>query len=222
LHGITPPLSAVVFCTRFKRLEAVPMVRAFGANRIEWVYLPDATFASALHEASSWVGGSLSGMGPLPDSAGFAMDFDGHVLAAPWAKSFDGRWASSNHPATQQAYAARVQGLMAMGADSIQHDDPQMQAFSALYQGGDFNPSTVKLFPAWLAANATEAELAVSGLADMGTDYREWLRNRHGIKGAEDYLRRWRTLPSSTLWLRFIRSTVLDHMRRVRAQAERL
>jgi hypothetical protein len=109
-----------------------------------------------------------------------------------------------------------------MGVDSIRHDDPQMQALSALYQGGDFNPSTVKLFPAWLSRNATDAELVVSGLADMGTDYREWLRNRRGITGAVDYARRWRALLSSRLWLAFVRSMVLDPMWCVREQAARL
>ncbi len=220
--GSVPPKSAVVFSTRFTRPEALPVIRAFGATRIEWGYNKEPAYAKALRELAPWVGGAVSGMPPSPVKEGFARDFDGKIVAAPWAQSFDGRWLTSTHPETQADYRDRITKLVELGVDSIQHDDPQMQAYAALYQGGDFNDSTVQGFPQWLATRANPAQVAAAGLVGFTGDYRQWLRDKQGVKDADDYRARWRKLPSSVLWLDFVRSTVLDHMLRVRQIASQL
>jgi hypothetical protein len=220
--GIVPLKSAVVFSTRFTRPDALPVIRAFGATRVEWSYNKDPEFAAALRELAPWVGGAISGMPPSPVTDGFARDLDGKVVSAPWAKSFDGRWLTTTHPETQADYRARVTKLVELGVDSIQHDDPLLQVYAALYQGGDFNDSTVQGFPQWLATRASPAQVAAAGLAGFTGDYRQWLKDKQGIKDADDYRARWRKLPSSTLWLDYVRSTVLDHMLRVRQLASQL
>jgi hypothetical protein len=216
-HGTVPARSDVVFSVRFTRPAALPVIKAYGTTRVEWVYTTDAGFVANLKHEAPWFGGTLNANGPLPDDAGYARDFDGKVLAAPWMQGWGKYWVTTTHSDTQMVMDKQLRAYLAMGADSIQHDDPQLQAYAAVHQAGDFNEATVKGFPNWLAHKADPARVLSAGLSGFSGDYREWLRKRHNVADAQDYRKRFRTFPSTPLWLDYVRSTVLDHHRRLRA-----
>jgi len=216
-HGAVPARSDVVFSVRSTRPAALPVIKAYDATRVEWVYTTDAGFVANLKHEAPWFGGTLNANGPLPDDAGYARDFDGKVLAAPWMQGWGKYWVTTTHSETQVVMDKQLRAYLAMGADSIQHDDAPLQAYAAEHWGGDFNESTVRGFPNWLAQQADLARVGAAGLGGFSGDYREWLRKRHNVTDAQDYRKRFRKFPSTPLWLDYVRSTVLDHHRRLRA-----
>lgn len=218
-RGVTPAKSDVIFSTRFTRPESLPLIREFGATRVEWVYTKDPGFAEALKEGGRWFGGTLNANGPLPDDDGYARDFDGKVLVAPWMKGWNGRWVTTTHPDTQRDFEEQTRRYIGFGARSLQFDDPQLQAFSALHQAGDFNEATLKGFPAWLAAYPNRSRVEFAGLAGFTGDYRQWLRDKHKVADADDYRKRLWSFPSTWLWIAYIRSTVSEHFIRLRRMA---
>jgi hypothetical protein len=206
-----PDRTEVLFSVRFPRADAMDVARAYGATRIVWHYAADAGFVARMRSAVPRVGLSMNANGPLSDPAGRVLGFDGQSLSAPWMKTWGVHWVSSTHPAARESAAREVQRLVALGADTLQFDDPTLQLFAGLYQAGDFNPATQRGFRPWLEANVSAAERQRLGLDTLGADYRDWLRRQHGVQDAADYLRRWRSLPSSALWLRYLRATVVEH-----------
>jgi hypothetical protein len=54
-HGLTPSGSDVVFSTRFKRSEAMPVFTAYSATRVEWVYTTDAAYVSQFKSVTPMV-----------------------------------------------------------------------------------------------------------------------------------------------------------------------
>lgn len=210
-HGNVPRRSDVVFSSRSKRPEAPALAKAFGATRIEWVYTSDQAFVTSLKDAAPWFGGTLNANGPLPSDAGFARDFDGDILLAPWMKAWGGRWITTTHPETRRALSEQALLYLKLGANSIQFDDPQLQYFAAQTQGGDFNPSTVAGFPQFLASQRDQAAVKTAGLAGFTGNYRDFLISTQGVTDNKDYLRRFRSFPSTKLWLRYVQSTVEDY-----------
>jgi len=217
-HGLVPARSDVVFSTRFKRPDAAEVAKAFGSTRIEWVYTTDKEFVASLKKQTPWFGGTLNANGPLPSEAGFARDFDGNILVAPWMKGWGGRWVTTTHPETQAAIAEQARRYIDLGVNSVQHDDPLLQLYSALQQAGDFNTSTLEGFPAFLATRADRRQVAAAGLTGFTGSYRDYLVERHKVTNAEDYRRRFRSFPSTPLWMAYIRSTVEAHFQRLRNQ----
>jgi hypothetical protein len=221
-RGIVPTQSDVIFSTRFTRPEAIPVIRRFSANRVEWVYTSDAEFAGKLRQIVPWFGGTLNGTIRLPSDAGYVRDFDGKVIGPPWATGWGSSWVTTTHADTQMAMQEQVRGYVNLGASSIQHDEPQVQFFPALHQGGDFNESTVAGFPHWLATQADPVQVQAAGLTGFGGNYRDWLAREMQVKDADDYRKRHRGFPSTPLWLEYLQSTALEHHARIRQQAERL
>jgi hypothetical protein len=221
-RGVVPSRSDVVFSTRFTRPEALPVIKAFGATRVEWVYTKDAGFAARLEQQVPWFGGAINANGPLPNDAGYARDFDGKVLSAPWMPGWGVFWVTTTHPDTQRVFEEQVRTYIDLGADSLQHDDPQLQFFAALRQGGDFNESTLRGFPTWLAQKADPTRVRQAGLKNFDGNYRDWLIEEHKVKGADDYKKRFQQFASTPLWLDYIRDTVVEHHKRVRALAASL
>ena len=214
-----PRASDVVFSTRFKRDDAPTVARAFGATRIEWGYSTEPAFVDVLRQVAPWIGCTLNANPKLPNDDGYVRDFDGKVLAAPWMTGWGVYWVSSAHPDTQAAHAEALRRCIAVGARSVQFDDPQLQMFAAVQQGGDFNPAMVAGFPGWLAGRPDRAAVRAAGLDGFKGDYRAWLAETQGVKDAADYRRRLRQLPSTSLWLAYTRSEVLAHHRRLRQMA---
>jgi hypothetical protein len=220
LHGQVPAQSDVIFSTRQIRPESVETARAFGATRIEWVATQQPDFVAELRKAAPWFGGTLNSVVKLSDQAGYARGFDGELLTAPWMKAWGDRWwVTTTHPATQQAMHDQLARFIALGADSIQLDDPRRQVFAAERLGGDFNPATLAGFPGWLKTAADPQRVAAAGLTGFTGSYRDFLRDRHGVRDSADYRKRFRSLPSTPLWLDYLRATVVDHFGTLRQQA---
>jgi hypothetical protein len=209
----------VIFSTRQKRPEAIEAARAFGATRSEWTYAQQPDFVAELRKVTPWFGGTINANVKLPDGTGLALGFDDEVLVAPWMKAWGSPWVTTTHPITQRALAAQVERFIALGARSIQVDDPRLQVFAAERLGGDFNPATLAGFPAWLKSSADPQRVAAAGLAGFSGNYRDFLRERHGVRDSADYRKRFRSFPSTPLWLDYLRSTVTDHFGRLRQQA---
>jgi hypothetical protein len=218
-QGTVPSKSDVIFSTRFKRPDSAETARAFGATRVEWVYTKETNFVKEMKGAAPWFGGAINANGPLPNDDGMARDFDGAVLTPPWMKAWSAKWVTTTHPDTQRVIADQIALALSMGADSIQVDDANYQYHGALYHGGDFNPSTLAGFKAYLPAYPDQAKLKALGLVDFEGTYRDYLKARFGIKDAADYKRRYRSLPSTQVWLAYIRSTVDQHYARIRHAA---
>lgn len=210
-RGPVPAASDIVFSTRFRRDDAVAVAREFGATRIEWTYAADADYLRQLHEVAPWIGGAVNANGPLLDDAGYARDFDGRVLGAPWMKGWNGRWITTQAAPARAELERQVQRFVDLGVRSIQVDDPLLQLFPGLFQGGDFNDATVAGFPRYLKETAEPAAVAAAGLARFEGDYREFLRRHHGVVDAADYERRSRGFPSTRLWLDYLRDSVAQH-----------
>lgn len=210
-QGVVPAKSDVIFSTRFKRPDSTDVARAFGATRIEWVYTRDVGFVKTLKDVAPWFGGTVNANGPLPNDDGMARDFDGGVLAPPWMKAWGAKWVTTTHPDTQRVIADQIALALSLGADSIQVDDANYQYHGALYHGGDFNPSTLAGFKSFLAGYPDQARLEALGLLEFQGSYRDYLKARHDVKNAADYKRRYRSLPSTPVWLAYIQATVDQH-----------
>ncbi|MGF1615342.1 MAG: hypothetical protein ACFCVA_15935 [Gammaproteobacteria bacterium] len=217
-HGIVPARSDVVFSTRFKRPEAPALIKAFGATRVEWVYTTDRAFASLLKEQAPWFSGTLNANGPLPTEAGFARDFDGNIITAPWMRGWGGRWVTTTHPETQRAMAGQVLRYLEIGANALQHDDPLLQLYAALNQAGDFNASTLAGFPRFLATRANRMQVEAAGRLGFTGDDRDFLVKRHRVAEAADDRRRFRRFPSTPMWLASLQRGVEEHFLRLRQQ----
>lgn len=214
-----PQRSEVVFSTRFTRPEALPVIKAYAATRVEWLYATDAAFAASIRQQVPWLGVALNANGPLPDPAGYARDFDNQVLSAPWMKTWGVHWITTTHPVTREVMRAQLVKALTLGASAIQYDDPQLQLFAGLYQSGDFNEATLRGFRPWLERNIDPAVARTAGLHTMTGSYREWLVKEYGIRDARGYQQRFRKLPSTPLWLAYLRWTVTDYFHWLKAEA---
>lgn len=210
-QGSVPAKSDVIFTTRFKRDEALSVARDFGATRIEWVYSLDADYVRQLLGVAPWFGGTINANGPLPDDQGFARDFDGNVIVVPWMKGWGGRWITTNSPQTRQVLADQVQRFIDLGARSIQVDDPILQMHPALFQGGDFNPATLGGFERYVTHRPDKEVIAAAGLKGFKGDYRSYLKKVHGVKDTADYIQRFRSFPSTRIWIDYLRHSVELH-----------
>ena len=215
-RGVVPEKSSVIFSTRSKRPDSIDMARRFGATRVEWVYTSDRAFVQQLKDAVPWFGGTINANGPLPSDDGYAQDFDGAPLTPPWMKAWGAKWVTTTHPHSQKVIADQISRFIAMGANSIQVDDPNFQYHGALFHGGDFNPSTLAGFPEFLASYPDRGQLKILGLDGFDGNYKDYLKFRYSVKDAADYKRRFRTLPSTPVWLAYIKSTVAANYTRIR------
>jgi hypothetical protein len=209
--GPVPNKSDVVFSTRSKRTDSLYAIKAFKATRVEWVYSTDKAFVESIKELTGWFGGAINAnVKPLSD-AGVARDFDGNLLVAPWMKGWGGKWITTTHPVSVKALKERAESIVNAGADSIQVDDPLLQLHSADW-GGDFNGSTLEGFKEYLSTYPDKTELAALGIAQFtGSDYREFLKAKYAIKDAKDYLKRYRSIPTTSLWTKYLRASVYQH-----------
>ncbi len=215
-HGPVPKKSDVIFSTRFKRDNAVEVARSFSATRIEWVYSTDSEFVRSLQLVAPWFGGTLSSTMPLPKDEGIARDFDGNPIVAPWMKSWGAKWITTTDPRTREILQGIARQYLNLGASSIQIDDPLLQLRCADW-GGDFSESSIAGFREFLATYPDQAELERVGIRNpQEFDYKQFLFTSHNIRTAKEYGDRYHGLPTTSLWLRFLKESVISHYRSFR------
>lgn len=127
-------------------------------------------------------------------------------------------WLSTTNVGAQRIMAKRVSDAVRYGADSIQVDDANFQYNSALFQGGDFGSDTLLGFKEFLSGR-TDPVIKSSGLDKFEGDYREFLRERFDVQSTADYQKRLQSIPTTPLWLAYIRHTVAQQFQRMRAEA---
>lgn len=209
-RGSVPAKSDVVFSSRFERPQAPDVAKSFGASRIEWVYSIDTAFVASLQRAAPWYGGAINANGPLPSEDGYARDFDGQVLVAPWMKAWGGQWYSVASPVTRRVLLERAKSVIDAGGRSLQVDDPLFQLQAVMFHGGDFSEAALSGFRRYLADYPDRAKLRDLGLDDTAVDYRDYLRARHKVRDAKDYKSRFRNFPSTSIWIDYSRRVVAD------------
>lgn len=219
-RGIVPKKADVVFSSRGTNPDAIPVAKSFGATRIEWVYSTDAPFVGQIVREFDWFGGALNSIPKIPNDSAASQDFDGKALVHPRMKSWNRPWITTTNPAAQNALRSMAQSYVTLGARSIQVDDPLLQAYASQW-GGDFNPSTVAGFPAFLAKYSDQGAVESASLRGFQGDYREFLRSKFGIKNAEDYKRRQSGLPTTALWNTYLLGTVVDHFDALRGYLDK-
>jgi len=210
-RGGVPKKGDVVFSTRFKNPDAIAVAKSFKATRIEWVYTTDPEFTADLKREFGWFGGALNSTARMPNDVGRAKDFDGNPVINPRMKAFNTPWNTATHPETLKTMQALAKANLAMGADSMQFDDPLFQLYSAQLWGGDFNPSTLAGFSKFLETYPDKAALKRLGLADFVGDYREFLTRTFTIKDAKDYAKRQASLPTTPIWHAYLQETVVNY-----------
>jgi hypothetical protein len=207
-RGPVPEKSDVILSTRFRRPQAVEIIKAYGANRVEWVYSTDKAYIQSLKAVASRFGGALHSTMTLPDSNGLALDFDGNPIVPPWMAPWGAKLISIAHPSGRKFIEDAAKRYVDLGADSIQFDDPLLQVQSG-YRGGDFSPLVLDEFRKFLVNYPDQAALSRLGIVDPSTfDYRRFLTDRFGIKNADDYRKQYRNLPTTPLWMSFHREYV--------------
>jgi len=206
-----PIASDVLFSMRRPRQDALGIAKDFQANRMEWIYANDARLVDSLKFRGFHVGLTLNANPVLGSDDGYARDFDGRVIVAPWMKSWGAKWATTNSPKTIAVILNEARKLVAAGADSIQFDDPNLQYATTKWAGGDFSDDSLREFKRYLVEKNLTGRAAESGfLIDSGETYRDHLAAKHGIKSASDYITRKNTLPLTAIWETFLMSSVRD------------
>lgn len=214
---LSPQLSDVVFSTRFLRPESSDVARSFSATRAEWIYVPNGNDdVGQFRQLPAWIGLTLNANPTLPNGQGYALDFDGTPLVAPWMKSWGAKWVTTTHPETRQALDRQLERSLAVGAKSIQFDDPLLQVYSARSQGGEFNPATQAGFIEWLHHHPDQAAVRSAGLGNLSESYRDFLIQKYQVRDASDYKRRIQSFASTNLWQRYIQSTVEEYFSSLR------
>jgi hypothetical protein len=210
-HGPVPNKSDVIFSSRFKRPEAPAVIKSFGATRVEWVYSTDANFVKSIRSVTPWFGGAVNSTIALPDDEGIAKDLEGQPIVAPWMKSWGAKWTTTNHPKTRHALEGLARRYLELGASSIQVDDPLLQYATANW-GGDFSESTLDGFRRYLSQYPDKAALQRLGILDIKNfNYKEFLAEVYGIREKKQYEERFRSLPTTPLWLEYLKESVLSH-----------
>jgi hypothetical protein len=220
-NGLTlPKLSDTILSPRFPRAETIGMINQIRPSRIEWHYLSDDRHFTSLKQAlpSGHFSAAINANPPLSGNEGWAQDFDGKPLIAPWMVSWGAKWASVASPVTRAFILNQVDQLLAKNVDGIQIDDGLFQFSAEAWGGGDFSPDSLRGFGPWLAANIPAATLQTFDIqAGPSFDFKAYLTQKHGIRTAADYMRL-RNLPVLGLWRQYLMANVMDFNRQVRAK----
>ena len=206
------PLSSdVLFSMRSPRPDGPGVAQEFRANRIEWIYSNDARLVTSLKIKGFLAGLTLNANPAIGSDDGYARDFDGRVVVAPWMKSWGAKWANTNSPKTSAFIFNEARKLVAAGADSIQFDDPDLQYSPTKWADGDFSEASLREFKRYLVAKNLTGRAAEAGFSvESGETYRDHLTVKHGIKTAAEYIARKKTLPLTPVWESFLMSSVRD------------
>ncbi len=221
--------SDVCFSTRWDRDDAVEAIRAFGANRVLWVYTNSAQFVSAVHAVAQTVQGALNANHRTDDSGAYCVDLDGTKLVAPWMVTFNKtdpvKWGCNNQPAYREAVFAAARRTLDAGVDWVQFDDWALTAGAHSWGGGCMCDRCMAGFTEYLRTLPEDA-LHAAGIGDLQAfDYRAFLAHRHGISDAAAYREQRTDLPTTALLEDFqrrsVRSFFADLRREMDAHAGR-
>src|SRR5690606_18493490 len=140
-----------------------------------------------------------------------ARDFDGKPIVAPWMKSWGAKWVTTASSHTRKALYEWVDKYVAAGFDSIQFDDPVLEAGTVLWGAGDFSDASLAGFGRYVQYELAPSEKRALGIIDGSSpfDLRSYLRER-GIRSHDDLMKRKESLPIMTVWARYLRSNVLE------------
>jgi hypothetical protein len=209
-RGTVPRKSDVVFSSRSGRADALEVIRAYGANRVEWCYSDAEEFIQQIRGAIEWFGGAINPtLRPQSDS-GYALDIEGKPIVAPWMTHWGSPWISTTSNDSRQALFNKSKRFIERGARSIQVDDPLMQLATVRW-GGDFSSATLQGFSEYLRNNPEKMRLTgLTAYKEEPFDYREYLASQYRINTLADYLRQYARLPSTPIWASYIKSTVRD------------
>ncbi|MBI2299794.1 MAG: hypothetical protein HYU66_12780 [Armatimonadetes bacterium] len=216
--------SDVFFSSRWGRPNALEAVKAFGANRVVWVYTSDAAWVKSMHDAGASVEGAINSIPRVKDLSAYTVDLDGTKLVAPWMVDFDRKdpvkWGCCNQPAFCEAVLAQAKATLGAGADWLQYDDGALNV-SAHEWGGCFCDRCMAAFREYLAGLPAE-QVKRAGIESLdGFDYRQWLA-AHDVKDAATYKQRRRTLPTEPLFEDWLRRTVRSYFATLRQQLDQL
>jgi len=206
--------SDVFFSTRWARDEAPEAVKAFGANRVVWVYTSSAEFVQKIHAMGATIQGAVNSVPRTKDLSAYTVDLDGTRLVAPWMVTFNKKdpvkWGCSNQPAYRKALMEQARAALDAGVDWLQFDDGALNVSAHSWGGGCMCDECMKAFREYLST-LPEERLREAGIDSLeGFDYREFMANKHGIADAKTYKERRRTLPTTPLFEDFLRVNVRD------------
>ena len=197
-----PPADSVIFSTRFERPEALPVIEAFGATRVEWLYAKTSAYVASLKAKGVVVGSTLNANQTVPPE-GLARGFDGQPLIAPWMTGWGAKWISTVSPATREAVLTAARKQLAFGPVAIQFDDPRLEV-AALEFGGEYSDAALQGFAKWLADPARTLPAGLPADVRSGSfDYRSYLRDTLGFTTPLDAQQKRQRSPLFPAWERF-------------------
>lgn len=212
--------SDVFFSTRWGRDNAVENIRAFGANRVVWVYTSDANFVASVRETGATVQGAINSVPRMEDLSGYAVDLDGTILIAPWMAGWGAKWGCNNQPAFREAVLKNARGALDAGVDWLQYDDGALNVSAHSWGGGCMCDPCMEAFREYLRG-VPEETLREAGIEDPeGFDYREFLAERHDIRDAAAYKAGRGRLPTTPLFEDYLRRSVLAYFADLRRELD--
>jgi len=241
-HRFQPKHSDIFFSSRWqgrRREETFQLLKDYHATHLVWVYgsNPDYDYIRAVHDMGIFYQGTLNGLcgcdesSPDSDATGDATgrqwNLDGQKVVLPhmaeWSPGHP-RWTGcQNNPAFRRIFKREAKKLLEAGVDSIHVDDWLMSAGTARVGLACFCPSCMDGFRRYLKRILKPREPEQLGITDLSTfDYREFLREKFGIRSAEDYRANFRRLPLTPHFLDFQREGLRDFYRDLRSYLEQI
>lgn len=225
--GRLPSRSDVVMSTRVARPDALEMLSAFHATRNEWLYTNDAAYVARMKQVVGHVGLSVNlsmrnqTTAPSPDvkaavGSNAARNLDGSIMVAPWMgdktpfnSTFDPNWRTT--------LMNTVKNDVAIGADSIQGDDPEMETSILRFAGGDFSSNAIAAFQSY--CKSPSAHPGCRDLDNLHGDMSKWIRQRAGTSGQidwKDFKQKHGSEPAWEAWTSFMREVTVQFLGTVR------
>ena len=172
----------------------------FYATRLDWTYLNENDQDNIDRVKGMGVrmgGASAAGVAQVipPQDAGDAqafrrslaiVDLEGNPVVAAWKRTMaQVVWeADPTNPEYFEGHLAFLKGLVDMGCESIQRDEPDMGTLSAARFGGGFSPSGITAFREWMISNLSAEKIGELGIQDIGSfDYKEYLKGKGAPAG---------------------------------------
>jgi hypothetical protein len=207
--------------------KAETALSTYRPDRVEWHYASPSNLIQTLKDqwGVKFVGATINANAPLPSENGLARDFDGNVIIAPWmrAPGWNARWTTVASRRTRDVLLAWIDRGFAAGADGLQVDDGWFQWVTEAWGAGDFSEASIKGFGPWLEAHIPPAKLnQLKITAGPDFNFRDWLKQKHGVHDAATYRRRRGSLPGVDLWRRYLASDVLEFWAAMRTHVRAL
>jgi len=213
--------SDIVFSSRWqtqRKEEAFRLMEDYHVDHLLWVYGNGPEYISEVHDLGITYEGTLNGLtgwdratpelDGAGDTTGRQQDFDGNKVLLPhmrkWAPEHP-RWTGNhNSDAFRAIFFEELDALVAAGIDALHIDDWEMAATTASGGLSGFSPETLAGFGEYVRDALTEEQRTELGIENADEcDYREFLREKHGIETQEQYRKAYRDLPTTPHFLDF-------------------